>query len=423
MIRSSVACPLSSSIMPNGGRSKSAAVTGDRSGREPVETDPLPHRPQIDPLKHHRQLRRAQFQPWLLVARDRRRPLKTSSLQSLRPDAKTRAVPVQDLHHVPTAVEEHKQMARGRLLPEHRFGQRYQAGKALPHVRRVFGEVHLGVERGGNHVTAPPMHPPTRRSSPGCDPTRSGRRSPEHESRAHADEPPRSGPRRKTGDPRAGNQSRPPGHRDREPAHLLRHEPVCPPSYEPVCPPCHEPACPSPCSPDVRPGLDCVGASFAAPNASAARRALPARKTAGLPAPPPQTPEPPPANTAPSPHRVTSPSSQPLSFRWNSGKPRLSGYHPTQDALVAAVTIGPPQRFLKVALGPSQIARQEPLLGFVELSNRFRVVVDVFPGKAIPRRLTDSVAGIRRREDQRGLVRPPRRAAVANDRFHQLGCC
>src|SRR3989304_1204417 len=40
----------------------------------------------------------------------------------------------------------------------------------------------------------------------------------------------------------------------------------------------------------------------------------------------------------PPPRPVPSPFSPPSSFRWNSGKPGFSGYPPTQDALVAAVT-------------------------------------------------------------------------------------
>jgi len=209
------------------------------------------------------------------------------------------------------------------------------------------------------------MHPPTRRSSPGCGPRRSGRKPPEHESHAHADERPRSGLQRKRGDPRAGKQSLAPGRRHREPAHLPRHEPFCPPCHEPFCPPCHEPFCPPcpfRCSPDVGLGLVRAGAAFAATNASGVRRALPARKTAGLPAHSPQIAESPPANTAPSPHRVISPSLQPSSFRWNSGKPQLSGYHPTQDALVAAVTSFGQSEILP-AFGENPNSR----LGFIEL--------------------------------------------------------
>ena len=118
--------PLSSSIGPNRGRSKSAAATDGRSGREPVKTEPLPHRPQIDPLSIIDNCAALSSNPGDSSPATAGGLWKLPAFQSLRPNAKTRPVPVQDLHQVPAAVEEHKQMARGRLLPEHRFGQRDQ---------------------------------------------------------------------------------------------------------------------------------------------------------------------------------------------------------------------------------------------------------------------------------------------------------
>jgi hypothetical protein len=100
-----------------------------------------------------------QLQARILFSGDGRWPLETAAFQSFRPNAKTRPVPGQDLHHVPATVEEHEQMARGRLQPEHRFGQDNQPREALPHVGRVFGEVDLGMQRWGDHVTGSTAEP------------------------------------------------------------------------------------------------------------------------------------------------------------------------------------------------------------------------------------------------------------------------
>ncbi len=94
----------------------------------------------------------------------------------------------------------------------------------------------------------------------------------------------------------------------------------------------------SPCPGDVDGGMDIAAATFAATNRSCARKALPPGRIAEFPVPWPHIAGSLLASSAPWPNRVTSPSSQPSSFRWNSRKLVLPKYHPTQDELVATVT-------------------------------------------------------------------------------------
>jgi hypothetical protein len=94
----------------------------------------------------------------------------------------------------------------------------------------------------------------------------------------------------------------------------------------------------SPCPGDVDGGMDIAAATFAATNRSCARKALPPGRIAEFPVRWPHIAGSLLASSAPLPNRVTSPSSQPSSFRWNPRKPVLPRYHPTQDALVATVT-------------------------------------------------------------------------------------
>ena len=113
--------------------------------------------------------------------------LEPPAFEPLVPNGVARAIPIEDLHQIPAAIEKDEQMPGRRLLPKDALGQREQAAKTLPHVGRGFGEVHPGLGRKCEHLKPLPPHGWSYRVSPECDRAPPRQRLPEHESRARAD--------------------------------------------------------------------------------------------------------------------------------------------------------------------------------------------------------------------------------------------
>jgi hypothetical protein len=92
-----------------------------------------PSRPQIETAEQLDQLGIVQLNAFLVIGG--RQQLERASLQSLVPNAKSIAVPEQDLHSVATAIHEQEQVTRRGVLVKDLLRSAHQAIEAVIHLR------------------------------------------------------------------------------------------------------------------------------------------------------------------------------------------------------------------------------------------------------------------------------------------------
>jgi hypothetical protein len=99
---------------------------------------------QVNTAQDLRQLRIVEFDALLLTGTLRK--LERTCLQPFIPNAETVLIPEQDLDPVPIAVEKQEQVARQRILVEHRLGKAHQGVETILHLywRRAEKDANIG---------------------------------------------------------------------------------------------------------------------------------------------------------------------------------------------------------------------------------------------------------------------------------------